>query len=148
MGRKTWSLVGLEHAIGESILLRHSEIRLNVSRIYIHELRIQGWTISGSLWARIWDQVRAVHRTYPGGPVQIAHMHEGAVGVAQIVVIRVAARAQVNLPQLDRLAFGVHSTAGDIGAARDQHLIMKQVVGGAVLLKDDHHVLDLRAWRD
>src|ERR1035438_3958366 len=45
MSRKTWTLIGLEHPVGENVLLSHLKIRLNIRRLDIHELRIGRWAV-------------------------------------------------------------------------------------------------------
>ena len=37
---------------------------------------------------------------------------------------------------------GIDSRTGNVSATRDQHWIMKKVVGRAILLKDHHYVLN------
>ena len=54
-------------------------------------------------------------------------------------------------PQRDRrerdgLAQGINTTTGDVGPGVDQILIVKQIVGSAVLLKNDDDVFDLSGW--
>ena len=104
MSRETWALVGLEHMIRKRVLLSHCEVGLNVRRIHIHELRVRerGCASRRSAIAIGRDEVRAIHGTYAGGGVQVAHVYEGGMAVVQIVRIRVSAhRAQVDGTEVD-----------------------------------------------
>ena len=68
---------------------------------------------------------------------------KAACGVAEVVILRVGAGgAQVDGRERNGLAQRILAAAGDIGAAGDQHGILEEIVRRAVLLKDDHHVLD------
>ena len=65
------------------------------------------------------------------------------MGVAEVVILRVGSDcAQVDWTERNGLAMRIHAAAGDIGPAGDQDGIVEEIVRGAVLLKDDHNVLD------
>src|ERR1700691_5155160 len=164
MGRETWALVRLEHPIRKCVLFGHGEVGLNVRRIHIHELRVREWrrATKRSPGTRGWDEVGAVHRAYPGGRIQVAHLYERAVAVVQIVVIRVSADGtQGDRAERDGRALRIHSAARDVilrggwacafagtaGPVRRKAQPLKQVVGRAILLEDDHDVRQIIVWR-
>ena len=96
MSGKAWALVGLKHAVAESVLLGQREVGLNIGWLDVHELRIGmgvGWVA-----ARRRDQVRAVHFA------AVVHGDKGGMGVAQVVVLRVSADcAQIDGTERDGL---------------------------------------------
>ncbi len=95
--------------------------------------------------------------------VQVAHLHERDVGVVQIVVIRVSVAAdcaQVDRgerngtlgidPRTGNVVLGcgrAYAVAGTTAAVRRETQPLKQIVGRAVLLEDDHHVRKIVVWR-
>ncbi len=159
MSRETRPLVRLEHPIGKRVLLGHLQVRLNVRGFDVLELRIGISVLGASRRGQIaWDKVRPIHLAHPGSGVQVTHFHERAVAVVQIVVIWIGTdRSQVNRSQRNGLMLGIDSRTGDvvlpgIGPAAGHSSIsaaqsLKQVVGRAILLEDDHHVLQIVVWR-
>lgn len=91
MSRKTWTLIGLEHPVGENLLLSHLKIRLNIRRLDIHELRSGRWAVRRPDRARIRNQVGAVHFSV------VIYGQECAVRVAQVLILGIGAgRTQVH----------------------------------------------------
>jgi len=67
--------------------------------------------------------------------------------MAQVVVLGTRAGGpEIDRGQGNRLAERIHATALDVCAAGDQHRILEQIVRCAVLLEDDHDVLDHRGY--
>jgi hypothetical protein len=60
-------------------------------------------------------------------------------------VVRVIIHAERTRTQWNGLTAGIDATVGNIGPFCDEHGILKQIVGCAILLEDDDHVLDL-SW--
>jgi hypothetical protein len=66
--------------------------------------------------------------------------------MAQIVILRIGACcAQVDLGERDGCTLRVDAIILYVGAPSHQHRILKQGIGGAVLLEDDDHVR--ACWR-
>ncbi len=132
MGGKAGSLVSLKHAVGEGVLLSQREVGLDLRWIHIHELWVRRRTVGSTLGAGDLDLIGTIHFA------TIIHRHKCGVGVAEIVVI-----AQVDGRQRNDLYRGINTAAGDVRTPRDQDWILKQIVGGAVLLENNDDVLDL-----
>ena len=143
MRRKAGSLVGLEHAVAESVLLGQCEVGLNVGWIDVHELGVGmriGRAVGGGS-AR--DQTRPVHFA------SVVHGNKGGMGVAEIVILRIGAVCpQVDGTERNGLAQRV-AVLDNIRAPVDQHRILEKIIRSAVLLDYHHHVLNLshHRWR-
>src|SRR5271165_1005265 len=137
MRRKTWPLIGLKHSVAKGVLFGELEIRLYVGWIYIHELRVRrgiGWRAIGpAINAIKRDQISSVHLA------SVIHGDERRMAVAEVIVDGEAHRAE-----RDGLAFRVQSRLGNIGLPRNQHGVLKEIVGRAILLDDNHDVLNQR----
>jgi len=86
-----------------------------------------------------WDARDAV------GAVHFAAVIHGVKRVVTVAEIEVGRQADGN--EGDGLSLRVRSTLNNVSSAADEHLVLKQVIRGAVLLKDDDDVLDLAGWR-
>lgn len=68
--------------------------------------------------------------------------------MAQVIILWIGADgAQIHLGEWDGRSLRVHAIILDIGASPDQHRILKQVIGRAVFLEDDHDMLNCWDWR-
>src|SRR5579863_1038327 len=134
--RKAGPLVCLKHAVSKGVLLSQREIRLDIRRVHIHELRVRartGWIRFGT---KVFDSVRTVHLA------SVIHLSKRGMFVIEVVLVGKGDRTERN-----DFAFGVQSAGGDIGAIGDQYRILKEIVGGSVFLKDDDDVLNLTAGK-
>lgn len=144
---KARTLVSLEHAIGKRILLGQLKIGLNIGRINVGELWIRRRAVGNIGVALHGNEISAVHGAFTSRPA-IAHLHKRAVGMNWIVLVGIGSNiSQVKRLERDPLALRIDPAAGNVGSRRDQHRVVKQVVGCAVLLEDDHHMLDGRVRR-
>jgi hypothetical protein len=125
VGGKAGTLIGLKHAVAKGVLLGHMEIRLNVRGLYVRERGVR-------------RRRGTVHSALSGSSVEIAHLNKRRVGVAEIVVY-----SEVDWAQRDCLALGVDAVWDDVGTARDQKWILKQIVGRPVFLEDHDDMFDL-----
>jgi hypothetical protein len=135
---KAGPLVGLEHAVGKSVLFSHLKVGLHLGRVHIGKRAVLR---TGRARNRI--QVRPVHLALPAHRIQVALVNEGIVTVAGIVV-----RRETDFGQRDGIAFRVFAALGNVRALADQLLILEKIIRSAVLLKDHDNVLNLsgRRW--
>src|ERR1700691_2382404 len=63
--------------------------------------------------------------------------------VAVVVILRVGTRGtEVDGVELNGLAERIEAAAGDVSTPGNQHRIVEEIIWRAVLLKNDHYVLD------
>ena len=103
------------------------KIGRHVRRVYINKLRVGGRAPTRVPGAINWDLVRSVHFS------AVIHLDEGSVSVTQIVVVSERYGGQGN-----DLSPGIHATVGDVSIRQT----MKQIVGCAVFLKNNYHMLN------
>ena len=137
MRRHAGALVGLEHAVGEGVLLGQLEVGLHIRRVHIAKRQVGRRAIGCALAACHRNQVRTIHLTLPGR-IQLAHVEECIVPVAGVVV-----HGETYFLQCDRIAVRVGSLLGDVRAAIDQRLVLEKIIRSAILLENHHHVLNL-----
>ena len=140
---KTGTLIGLKHAVAESVLLREMKIGLHVRLHHILKLRITSRrAVHGARRTGNRDQVRTIHFAV------VIHFQEPCVRVAGVVVVRrTASVPKIEGCELDCLSQGVDAAGGDICAARNEKGVLKEVVGCSIFLKDNDDVLDFRRRR-
>ncbi len=146
MRRETVPLVGLEHLVPKGVCCSHGQIGLDVGWLDVLELGQVGAIRSGV--ADVF--VRAIHGALAGRGVVIADVEEGSVAVPKIVV-----GYERDRRKLDSLPSGGFALASNVvlrligpggvtaGASSESTQSLKQVIGSAVLLDDDHDVSDL-----
>ncbi len=106
-------------------------------------MRIEWRAIGRSRVARDIRKIGAIHRAGVATGVQVAHRQKRFVRVPNIVVTGIAAvRAQVHWAQRNFLSQRIHAVVLNIGTVRNQHRILKQIIGRAILLEDDDDVLN------
>jgi len=132
MGRKTRSLIRLEHSVCKSILHGDIKVGLNHSSgvIDIPKLRIRSGHTAGSEFQR--HLVGAIHRT-----VGISFLKR------QVAVTEIVARRQSHRSKGDGLMFGVDAGHLDVNAGLEVWIAAKQVVGSAVLLVNNDNVVEV-----
>src|SRR5258708_20469938 len=98
MGGKAGSLIGLEHVVGEAILRREFEVRIqNASRI-VYELELRrGWTGAGAE-----NITRAIHLA------AVIHLEERSMCMAWCIVISQQNRLWIRHPPRHTLLYPPH----------------------------------------
>ncbi len=131
MRRKTWSLVGLEHAVIETILLGQIEIGLHRTRRIVHitKLRIEAHQATARIVDR--DILRAVHLA------AIVHRNEIVMPVAEVV-----AGIQWNRRQRNGVAFDILAAGGDVHTRLEGGIAAEQIIRRTVFLEDDDDVTE------
>src|SRR5579864_5559005 len=136
MRRQTWTLIGLEHAIGERVAPRKREIRLHLIRRHIsvrrHVRAMNGYVVHELVDAYRSDAIEPVHAA------TIEFSDKRSVTVSNIP--RRAPIVERNRNERHPLTLRIQSAARDIGARQS----VEEIVGRAIFLKDDDDVLDLR----
>ena len=136
MGLETLVDVRREHIVAEHELARDVEVRLGLA---VRNVGVRGVRRAPAAERRL--LVESVHLAVR------ARDAAGAVARGEVrrgVVVDAPRRLQRNRPQRDRLPLGIHAARDRVGA----RVPLEEVVERAVLLHDDHHVLDLRSRRE
>ena len=144
MRRHARPLVGLEHVVGEGVLLGHLEVGLHIGRVHVAKRQVGRGAVRRTLVAFHRNRVRPIHLALPGRRIQVAHVIEGIVTVVGVVV-----DLETDFFQRDGIAVRVDSALRDVGPASDQNRVLEKIIGRAVLLEDHHHVQNLprqRRW--
>jgi len=134
VGLIAWPLLGLKHVVGKGVLFGHLEIRRDIFRLHILELKMRRRLLTVPPLAgitKLLDLVCAIHTP------AVIHVEEVGMAVAHVVVVRQWDRRQGN-----DLVLGIDPVILNVCASLDQNRILKQVVGGAILLEDDHDMLN------
>src|SRR5580700_5486033 len=106
MRRKACSLVGLEHSVGEGVLLGHLEVGRHVRGFYIRELTVCGTVLV--LAAALRNKVRSVHLA------AVVHELERMMPVIDVITI-----VQPHRRKRNALALRVYTDASDVRAVRN-----------------------------
>src|SRR5260370_24310898 len=129
---KAGTLIGLKHAVRESVRLGNLEVRLDVGGVHVLELRVGRRATDRAGLATDGDLVGAVHFS------AVVHGDKSRVGMAEDIVV-----GEGDGRKRNGLSERVDTAVGNIGVGQT----VKEIIGGAVLLKDDNNVLNLLSWR-
>ncbi len=125
------ALIGLEHAVGESVGLGELEVRLDVGGVHVLELRVGRRATGRASPAADGNFVGAIHFS------SVVHGYESGMCMAEVVVVGEGHGGERN-----SLSERVDATVGNVRSGQT----VKKIVGGAVFLKDNDDVLDLLSW--